>query len=362
MVKEIISGLLGVMATIDGGLDNLYVSQPVAFPALSDTPVRVVYLLDRYTGNTGEQEVAHYDTALRTLMSSEAATRQALAPSIHSYAMKPEAQTDYDIENWAALTALLRDKPAADVWNHIHLNGFRLFRMDESTVAVELRFGTQWTETMTAFVAVFENGNNLVHCGANLTPRELRDKFGKDPQLREEPPFQPSTWSTSDDEEDERAIITLPMFGNIQIPLTVVGLPDGSLPPESARQAWDNLMAIDTTTRNRYSETLYAVAWEYMDLIGLDEGTEEQYQEGLRWKESEVDTFEYAYQKMRELWRLTDKNRVWEYVQPRDISMRRDEGTWYIQIYCNSWWDTEHGINLTFRNGKELLLDYDEIY
>lgn len=57
------------------------------------------------------------------------------------------------------------------------------------------------------------------------------------------------------------------------------------------------------------------------------------------------------------LWEIKDKDEIWKYVYPQEIHItrrhRRDKDT-YLSIICECEWEQEHGLQLVFRQGKQL--------
>ena len=55
------------------------------------------------------------------------------------------------------------------------------------------------------------------------------------------------------------------------------------------------------------------------------------------------------------LWEIKNKNEIWKYVYPQEIHItrrhRRDEDI-YLSVICE--WEQEHGLQLVFRQGKQL--------
>ena len=54
---------------------------------------------------------------------------------------------------------------------------------------------------------------------------------------------------------------------------------------------------------------------------------------------------------------ITDKNKIWDYVYPKNIFVarrdRRDQDI-YLNLTCGCEWEKEHGLQLVFRQGKKL--------
>lgn len=350
--------MLGLMVTFAGGRPDQYVSQPTSlFASISHKPIRVIYLIDTDNREDLQQNMADYDAALKKFIDSPLSNPSSLSGPIHKYTMNPEPESDYDdIREWAKLTTQLKDKPDDQVWNHINLLGLILFRIDAQNIAVQLRFGTQWTEILTAFMVIIRNGQELIYCGKLLSPDEVRDNFSATPLPEIQNLF---TSPLQTDTDDRTPLIPLPMFGGKETSLTVTDYKEGTfLPTGNGRPALDAFLSIDTNTRNRYSEAIYNICHEYLDLIGIGQLPDTEELKEIGWPEQDIK----EHKQMQRLWALKDKNEIWNYIEPAGIIMQQDDGAWYIQIYCHCAWDTEHGINLTFKNGKEIIFDYYELY
>ena len=57
------------------------------------------------------------------------------------------------------------------------------------------------------------------------------------------------------------------------------------------------------------------------------------------------------------LWEIKDKNDIWNHVQPYEIYVERrpyEDKDIYINIICDCDWELEHGLQLVFRQGKQI--------
>ncbi len=57
------------------------------------------------------------------------------------------------------------------------------------------------------------------------------------------------------------------------------------------------------------------------------------------------------------LWRMKDKNEIWNHVQPSHIYITRrpyKDKDVYVDINCECDWEQEHGLQLVFRQGKKI--------
>jgi len=68
-------------------------------------------------------------------------------------------------------------------------------------------------------------------------------------------------------------------------------------------------------------------------------------------------------EKSKSLREIKNKNEIWKYVYPEEIHItrrhRRDEDI-YLVITCECEWEQEHGLQLVFRKGKQLIRISDQ--
>jgi len=101
---------------------------------------------------------------------------------------------------------------------------------------------------------------------------------------------------------------------------------------DEADQALTNFLKLNAYDRNLISESTYKNCMDFLDAVGFDEEDEP-------------------------LRQITNKNEIWEFIQPTEIYVTRrpyKEQDIYVQIACECAWEQEHGLQLVFRQGKQL--------
>ncbi|EJL72480.1 DUF6985 domain-containing protein [Chryseobacterium populi] len=101
---------------------------------------------------------------------------------------------------------------------------------------------------------------------------------------------------------------------------------------EEADQALENFLRLTIDDRNSISEFAYKNCMDFLEAVGYDEDDEP-------------------------LWEIQNHDKIWNFVQPTEIYIsrrhRRDKDI-YVQIVCECDWEQEHGLQLVFRQGKQL--------
>ena len=128
--------------------------------------------------------------------------------------------------------------------------------------------------------------------------------------------------------------VEIPFFDNKKLALTFMDFePEQDLAfIDEADQALTNFLKLNSTTRNSISNLAYKNCMDFLDAVGFDEADE-----ALR--------------------QIKDHNEIWSYIQPTEIYVTRrpyKEQDIYIQIACECDWEQEHGLQLVFRQGKQL--------
>ncbi|KXH85808.1 DUF6985 domain-containing protein [Chryseobacterium kwangjuense] len=101
---------------------------------------------------------------------------------------------------------------------------------------------------------------------------------------------------------------------------------------EEADQALANFLQLTVEDRKSISELVYKNCMDFLEAVGYDEDDEP-------------------------LWEIKDHEEIWNFVYPSEILVsrrhRRDQKV-YVQIACSCEWEQEHGLQLVFREGKQL--------
>lgn len=101
---------------------------------------------------------------------------------------------------------------------------------------------------------------------------------------------------------------------------------------DEADQALTNFLNLTSKDRNSISELAYKNCMDFLEAVELDEADEP-------------------------LRQMKDHNEIWNFIQPSEIYVTRrpyQEQDIYIQIACECDWEQEHGLQLVFRQGKQL--------
>lgn len=144
-------------------------------------------------------------------------------------------------------------------------------------------------------------------------------------QLRQEDSF-PDWWKSSE--------IEIPFFDNEKLTITFMDFEpehDKTFVDE-ADQALTNFLKLTSTDRNSISDLAYKNCKDFLDAVSFDEEDE-----SLR--------------------QINKPDEIWKFIRPTEIYVtrrhRRDNDI-YIQIACECDWEQEHGLQLVFRQGKQL--------
>lgn len=129
--------------------------------------------------------------------------------------------------------------------------------------------------------------------------------------------------------------IEIPFFDNEVLPITFMDFECEKDPTfsEEADRALANFLQLNASDRNELSAIVYKIYLNYLDIEGFDEADEP----------------------LRE---ISDKNNIWSFIQPTEISISRlpdMKHDMYLSVYCDCDWELENGIQFIFRKGKNLI-------
>lgn len=144
-------------------------------------------------------------------------------------------------------------------------------------------------------------------------------------QLKQDDSF--SDWWESTD-------IEIPFFDNQKLAITFIDFEpeDDKNFIQEADQALINFFKLKNEDRNSISGLAYKNCTDFLEAIDFDEADEP-------------------------LRQIEDHNEIWDFIEPTEIHIsrrhRRDNDI-YVQIACECDWEQEHGLQLVFRQGKQL--------
>lgn len=110
------------------------------------------------------------------------------------------------------------------------------------------------------------------------------------------------------------------------------------VPPEDdhyiaeADMALEHFWAKGHDARMQLSELVHQNCMEFLNAIGYDE----------------MD---------KPMWDIQDSKEIWQFVHPQEIRLsrrRRRDKDLYLSIECECDWEQEHGLQLVFRQGKQI--------
>lgn len=144
-------------------------------------------------------------------------------------------------------------------------------------------------------------------------------------QLRQEDQF-PYWWKSSK--------IEVPFFENKKLKVTFMDFePEHDKTfIEEADQALTNFLKLNLVDRNSISDLAYRNCKDFLDAVDFDE----------------------ADQPLRQ---IKDYNEIWNFIHPTEIYVTRrpyKEHDVYLMLACECDWEQEHGLQLVFRQGKQL--------
>lgn len=144
-------------------------------------------------------------------------------------------------------------------------------------------------------------------------------------QLRQENQF-PDWWKSSK--------IEVPFFENERLTVTFMDFePEHDKTfIEEADQALTNFLKLNLVDRNSISDLAYRNRKDFLDAVDFDEAD-------------------------LPLRQIKDCNEIWNFIHPTEIYVTRrpyKEHDVYLMLACECDWDQEHGLQLVFRQGKQL--------
>ncbi len=129
--------------------------------------------------------------------------------------------------------------------------------------------------------------------------------------------------------------LEVPFFDGQSLPVIFMGVHPG-LDPEFGRdadKALRSFLAKTSADRLRASQPVLDNCQEFIEAVGVDE-------ENQAWA------------------RLQKADEIWRFVHPQRIYLarrRRRDRSVYLQISCHCDWEDEHGLQLVFRRGQDLV-------
>jgi hypothetical protein len=144
-------------------------------------------------------------------------------------------------------------------------------------------------------------------------------------QLKQEDQF-PDWWKSSK--------IEVPFFENEKLTVTFMDFEPKHDKTfiEEADQALTNFLKLNLVDRNSISDLAYRNCKDFLDAVDFDE----------------------ADQPLRQ---IKDYNEIWNFIHPTEIYVTRrpyKEHDVYLMLACECDWEQEHGLQLVFKQGKQL--------
>jgi hypothetical protein len=144
-------------------------------------------------------------------------------------------------------------------------------------------------------------------------------------QLKQEERF-PDWWKSSG--------IAIPFFDNKKLTITFMDFePEHDRTfVEQADQALTHFLKLSAAYRNLISAIAYKNCTDFLDAVGFDEAD-------------------------APLRQINNQEDIWKFIHPTEIYVtrrHRSDHDIYVQIACECDWEQEHGLQLVFRQGKQL--------
>ncbi|MEM8906426.1 MAG: hypothetical protein AAGD05_01165 [Bacteroidota bacterium] len=101
---------------------------------------------------------------------------------------------------------------------------------------------------------------------------------------------------------------------------------------QEADQAIGRFLQKGKEARNAISSLIYKNCMDFLHEVGFDEAD-------------------------KVLWEIKDETKIWNFVYPKEIFVTRrpyNEKDMYVQICCACKWEEEHGLQIVFRQGKQV--------
>jgi hypothetical protein len=128
--------------------------------------------------------------------------------------------------------------------------------------------------------------------------------------------------------------VAVPFFGGKVLPVIFMGYRPGEDAAfiEDADRTLRNFLKLSQTNRQNVSEHVHRNCTDFLDAVELDEADE----------------------RLRE---ITRPEEIWAFVHPQTVYVkrrhRRDREI-YLTVACECDWEEEHGLQLVFRQGRQL--------
>lgn len=128
--------------------------------------------------------------------------------------------------------------------------------------------------------------------------------------------------------------IEIPFFDNLKLEIILMDFePEADKTfLDEADQALIHFFNLKNEDRNSISDLVYKNCTDFLEAVEFDEADEP-------------------------LRQIKDHNEIWTFIEPTEIYIsrrhRRDHDI-YIQVTCECDWEQEHGLQLVFRQGKQL--------
>ena len=129
--------------------------------------------------------------------------------------------------------------------------------------------------------------------------------------------------------------ISIPFFDNEKLTITFMDFEpehDKTFIQE-ADQALRNFLSLTITDRNLISELAYKNCMDFLDAVDFDDEEKQPFTN------------------------IKEPTEIWNFIEPTEIYIsrrhRRDNDI-YVQVSCECDWEEEHGLQLVFKQGKQL--------
>jgi hypothetical protein len=128
--------------------------------------------------------------------------------------------------------------------------------------------------------------------------------------------------------------VEIPFFDNEKLTITFMDFePEHDKTfIEEADQALTNFFKLTAADRNSISELAYKNCMDFLNEVSIGEAE-------------------------KPLRQIKDRSEIWKFIQPTEIYVTRrpyKEQDIYVLIVCECDWEQEHGLQLVFRQGKQL--------
>lgn len=132
----------------------------------------------------------------------------------------------------------------------------------------------------------------------------------------------------------ESSLIKIPFFDNKELKVIFMNfVPENDdLFIKEADEAIETFLNKSNSDRIQISKLVYKNCKDFLTDIGFDDND-------------------------KKLWEIKDEKLIWDFVSPNEIYVTRrpyNDKNIYIDINCECQWEQEHGLQLVFRQGKQI--------